>query len=194
MEYNTLIMDVETILKTVEAFANNTHGSQKRKYTADPYIVHPIRVMQMCREYTEHLPVLCAALLHDVLEDTLTTKAEIHNFLLAHMSVPFALETVDLVEQLTDVYIKDKFPRMNRGLRKQNEAERLSNVSGMAQTIKYADIFDNTDIAYNDPDFARIYLREANELLNVMKNGNADLRNRAIKQVESSLLRLNLLA
>ena len=185
-------MELDVILKQVEAFANNAHGSQQRKYTADPYIVHPIRVMEMCRQYTDHLPILCAALLHDVLEDTLTTKLEIESFLRTIMSD--SVEATSLVEELTDVYVKDKFPRMNRRTRKQKEAERMSSVSANAQTIKYADIFDNTDIAYNDPDFARIYLREAWELLAVMKNGNPDLRSKAIRQVESSMQRLKLLS
>ncbi|HYG03052.1 MAG TPA: HD domain-containing protein [Chryseosolibacter sp.] len=187
-------MELDVILKQVEAFANNAHGSQQRKYTADPYIVHPIRVMEMCRQYTDHLPILCAALLHDVLEDTLTTKLEIESFLRTIMSDSFTEEATSLVEELTDVYVKDKFPRMNRRTRKQKEAERMSSVSANAQTIKYADIFDNTDIAYNDPDFARIYLREAWELLAVMKNGNPDLRSKAIRQVESSMQRLKLLS
>jgi len=187
-------MELDVILKQVEAFANNAHGSQQRKYTADPYIVHPIRVMEMCRQYTDHLPILCAALLHDVLEDTLTTKLEIESFLRTIMSDSFTEEATSLVEELTDVYVKDKFPRMNRRTRKQKEAERMSSVSANAQTIKYADIFDNTDIAYDDPDFARIYLREAWELLAVMKNGNPDLRSKAIRQVESSMQRLKLLS
>lgn len=58
------------ILKNIEEFARQAHGDQQRKFADEPYIMHPIRVMQLCGEYASDLPVLSAALLHDVLEDT----------------------------------------------------------------------------------------------------------------------------
>jgi (p)ppGpp synthase/HD superfamily hydrolase len=57
-------------LETIKDFANKAHGDQKRRYTPDKYVVHPIRVMELCKEYTNDVTVLAAALLHDVLEDT----------------------------------------------------------------------------------------------------------------------------
>ncbi|MGN6617321.1 MAG: HD domain-containing protein [Ilyomonas sp.] len=58
------------VIEKVQDFAGKAHAGQKRKYTPEPYIVHPVRVMQICKEYTSSILVLCAALLHDVLEDT----------------------------------------------------------------------------------------------------------------------------
>ncbi|MGN6567929.1 MAG: hypothetical protein ACTHJ0_08255 [Flavipsychrobacter sp.] len=45
-------MDKESLqakLEEVIAFADKAHGSQMRKYTPERYIVHPIRVMELCR-------------------------------------------------------------------------------------------------------------------------------------------------
>jgi (p)ppGpp synthase/HD superfamily hydrolase len=72
-------MSEEEIVKYVTDFADRTHGSQTRKYTTERYIVHPIRVMEMVRHYYQDLPVLCAALLHDVLEDTPVTQNEMRH-------------------------------------------------------------------------------------------------------------------
>lgn len=52
--------------------ATKAHGKQKRKYTNEPYIVHPIRVMRILMNELKifDIDILCAAILHDTLEDT----------------------------------------------------------------------------------------------------------------------------
>jgi guanosine-3',5'-bis(diphosphate) 3'-pyrophosphohydrolase len=54
----------------IRDFAEKVHGNQKRKYSGRPYIVHPVAVLQLCREHTNDTAILAAALLRDVLEDT----------------------------------------------------------------------------------------------------------------------------
>jgi len=61
---------MDKVLEQVKDFADKAHGDQLRKYTPDRYIVHPMRVMLICQEYTDDSQILAAALLHDVLEDT----------------------------------------------------------------------------------------------------------------------------
>jgi (p)ppGpp synthase/HD superfamily hydrolase len=73
---------MEEILQQVRDFADKAHGGQMRKYTPERYIVHPVRVMNICREYTSDVTILAAALLHDVIEDTPVKKEEIREFLL----------------------------------------------------------------------------------------------------------------
>jgi guanosine-3',5'-bis(diphosphate) 3'-pyrophosphohydrolase len=180
----------DLILKKVEMFANNAHGAQTRRYTPDPYIVHPIRVMEKCRLFLPQLAVLSAALLHDVLEDTPVTKNQLEDFLDGVMTSDEVQKTIRYVVELTDIYTKKDYPRLNRRKRREMEFDRLSEVSAEAQTIKYADIIDNTDITENDPDFAKVYLREAQSLLQKMTNGNAILREEAIETVEACLKRL----
>lgn len=182
---------METILKQVIAFADQAHGDQVRKYADERYIKHPIRVMKTCRRYGYSLPVLAAAILHDVLEDTTVKPDELNRFLLTVMNKADSYHTFKLTEELTDVYSKDNYPLMNRRKRKENEIMRLGKVSAEAQTIKYADIIDNAkDIAKNDTDFAPVFLRECRTLLGKMKKGNRELYQKAIEIIEKEMNKL----
>lgn len=182
---------MEAILKKVAAFADNAHGDQKRKYADERYIAHPLRVMKICRDYGYPLPVLVAAILHDVLEDTGTTPNQIKEFLLTVMNERDANQTLDLVIELTDVYTKHQYPRLNRRGRKTREATRMENISSEAQTVKYADIIDNVgEIAEHDPDFAPVFLRECRALVKKMKRGNKQLREKAIQILEEEMERV----
>lgn len=184
-------MNTESVLEEIKIFADRAHGSQMRKYTPERYIVHPIRVMEICKNYTTDITMLAAALLHDVLEDTSVTSDDIKNFLLTIMDNAAASKTIQLVEELTDEYIKSKYPKLNRRLRKLKEVERMSQTSSGAQTIKYADIFDNTnEIVKHDPAFAKVFLKECKALLNVMNKGNLSLYEIAKNKVDQSLLKL----
>ncbi len=179
---------MEETLRKVAEFADRAHGDQMRKYTPARYIVHPLRVMETVREYSQDTAVLAAAILHDVLEDTSTKKKEMREFLYTVMDASTTDRTVEIVKELTDEYTKKNYPNWNRKKRKQKEHERLSKTSAEAQTIKYADLMDNSaEIAKEDPDFADRYLNESEDLLKRMDKGNPQLRARVIEQVERLL-------
>lgn len=183
-----MIRSQEDILERVRNFAGEAHGNQTRKYSDEPFIGHPIRVMETCQDYTNDLSMLAAALLHDVLEDTHVNKDTLRNFLTDIMNKEEATRTLRLVEELTDVYIKQNYSSLNRRTRRNKEAERLSETSADAQTIKYADIIDNVvDITRDDADFALIYLRENKHLLKQINKGNPALYERAIQTVDECL-------
>ena len=174
-------------LKKIRDFADEAHGSQLRKYSGERYINHPLRVMETVRQHRDDLPLLAAALLHDVLEDTETTRQEIMSFLNSVVDGSQAQKTMQLVEELTDVYEKKHYPQWNRKKRKQMETERLAKVSGDAQTVKYADILDDSqDILANDPGFGKRYAWECLGMLSVMKEGDAALRQKALEAVKLS--------
>jgi len=176
------------ILQAVKAFADAAHGSQLRRYSGERYITHPIRVMETCQAYTSDIFVLCACLMHDVLEDTDTDDRSIREFLYGVMSPDQVERTLALVVEKTDVYTHRNFPSLNRRMRKRHEITRLSHISPEAQTIKYADLIDNaTNIFIHDPDFAQVYLQEGKDLLGKMNRGNAELYNRAVKTVSDCL-------
>jgi (p)ppGpp synthase/HD superfamily hydrolase len=179
---------MNAVLEKVRDYADRAHGTQQRKYSPDRYIVHPVRVMEMCSRFTDQLPILAAALLHDVLEDTPVTKEKLHQFLLTVMTEEEAKETTVLVVELTDVFTKEAHPRWNRKKRKMKEAERIQKTSGDSQTVKYADIIDNCrEIVQHDPDFAKVFLRECKGLLKVMQKGNKELYNEAVETVNQCL-------
>ncbi|KAA2243109.1 bifunctional (p)ppGpp synthetase/guanosine-3',5'-bis(diphosphate) 3'-pyrophosphohydrolase [Chitinophaga agrisoli] len=182
---------METILEQIRDFADQAHGAQTRKYTPDRYIVHPVRVMQMCREYTSDVTMLAAALLHDVLEDTPVTAQALYQFLLTMMDETQAGRTLQLVLDLTDIYTKKNYPRWSRPQRKKQEAKRLATALPDAQTIKYADIMDNcAEIVIQDRDFAGTFLRECKLILDQMEEGNPVLRGKAIVLVNAALAQL----
>ncbi|TKK68346.1 HD domain-containing protein [Ilyomonas limi] len=184
-------MDTDALLTEITVFADTAHGNQMRKYTPERYIVHPVRVMRTCKDYTQDIAVLAAALLHDVLEDTPVTKEELKAFLLQRMTGEEAIKTVQLVEELTDVYIKENYPTWNRKKRKRKEAERLEKVSAEAQTIKYADIIDNApEITQKDPDFAKRFIPEYRALLHKITKGNPALYQKAQQVINNCMLQL----
>lgn len=181
-------MSTGEIVEKVKMFANEAHGSQMRKFANERYIVHPIRVMEIVREYSQSLPLLAASLLHDVLEDTKVTSGQLKDFLDSVMEPAESDRTLNLVTELTDVFTKANYPKLNRRTRRTREAERLAEVSSDAHTVKYADIIDNVlDISKHDTDFALPYMRESKQLLQHMTNGNPDLYARAMSVVNQSM-------
>lgn len=176
------------ILQHILQIAREAHGSQRRKYTNELYLVHPQRVMRTLQTFTERLSVLSAALLHDVLEDTRVTAPDLQAELDQLMPLNQARHTLMLVEELTDEYTNHNYPDLNRSSRKALEAKRLSEVSAEAQTVKYADIIDNNrEIMQHDPGFGRVYSRECLHLLEVMTRGEGRLRQRAFTILEQNL-------
>lgn len=165
-----------TKLELIRDFAAVAHEGQQRRYSPDPYIIHPEKVMRTCAQVTSEECILYAALLHDVIEDTVVTKEQLQTFLYSNVDPGTADCTLQVVIELTDVYTKENYPQWNRHKRKEKEAERLGKVSGMAQTIKCADIIDNCqDITEHDPDFAPKYLKECSEILDKMKEADPKL-------------------
>lgn len=109
-------------------FAARKHSQQRRKNSeATPYINHPIEV-------AEHLArvggitdenVLIAALLHDTIEDTQTTKAEIAEC--------FGSRIAEIVGECTD----DK--SLEKAERKRLQIVHASQISPEAKIVKIAD-------------------------------------------------------
>lgn len=184
-------MSSEEILHYVQDFADTSHGNQVRKYTGERYIQHPLRVMALVRQFHPQPEVLASALLHDVLEDTSVTREKMEDALSKVMSPAQVQTTIQLVVDLTDIFIKKNYPRLDRRSRKDREAARLSSVAPEAQSIKYADIIDNvTDIMREDTNFAKVYVREAKKMLVEMKAGHPVLRERAMTLVDKCLREL----
>ena len=146
------------VVQRALVYATQAHTSvgQERKYTGEPYIVHPIEVMMLVREHGGCANMQAAALLHDVLEDTPVMRAD--------LAISFGETITALVEELTEPDWQG-----NRAARKALECDRLANVSHEAQTIKCADLISNTGtIVARDPGFAKVYLREKAAILDVL--------------------------
>jgi RelA/SpoT family (p)ppGpp synthetase len=66
----------EDLLNRAYVYAMRAHGNQKRA-SGDPYFSHPLEVAAILTEYELDDATIATALLHDVIEDTEATKAEI---------------------------------------------------------------------------------------------------------------------
>jgi RelA/SpoT family (p)ppGpp synthetase len=75
-------------------FSAEAHEGQLRK-SGEPYIYHPVAVAQILAELRMDTPTIIAALLHDVLEDTAVTKAQLIDYYGEHVA-----ELVDGVSKL----------------------------------------------------------------------------------------------
>ena len=163
-------------MDTVEkarVFATAAHGAvaQLRKYTNEPYIVHPAEVVSIVKTVSHTEAMLCAAWLHDVVEDTGVTIETIR--------AEFGEEVSELVGWLTDV---SRPEQGNRATRKAIDRAHTAMAPAEAQTVKLADLISNTrSIMEHDEAFAKTYLAEKRLLLEVMDKGDATLMAEARK-------------
>jgi len=166
-----------TLEHRARLFATVAHYGQARKYTGEPYIVHPEAVANLVREVEGRTDVmLAAAWLHDTVEDTYVT----HEYLRAE----FGPAVAGLVDQLTDV---SRPWHGNREIRKARDREHLAFASPEAKTIKLADLIDNSrSILAHDPGFAQLYIAEKRALLAVLREGDAKLWRQAHDIVQES--------
>lgn len=168
------------------------HGNQKRKYINTPYWEHPLEVAEIVSKHVEGLVEI--ALLHDVLEDTKTTRKELDDELMkigySHAERLFILNGV---QALTDEYTSEKYPEYNRKERKRMENERLSKFNHVVHSVKYADLISNTStIVKYDPGFAKTYLREKIDILDLCRRGNINLLIECCATLHNALNELNL--
>ena len=79
MKKNNRRSDIKLITKAYE-FAKSNHGDQLRM-SGEPYIVHPVQVAYILADLGLDDSTICAALLHDVVEDTNVTNEDlVHEF------------------------------------------------------------------------------------------------------------------
>ena len=94
--------DVKIIQKAYN-YALEKHGTQLRK-SGEPYIIHPTNVAYTIAELGLDEQTICAALLHDVVEDTDATYEDIER--------EFGKEIADMVDGVTK--LKQKYVKCER--------------------------------------------------------------------------------
>jgi guanosine-3',5'-bis(diphosphate) 3'-pyrophosphohydrolase len=124
----------------VLAFAARKHSRQRRKdLEASPYINHPIDLAQVLVNEADIVEgdVICAALLHDVLEDTETSGEE--------LEACFGPAIRRIVEEVSD----DK--SLSKEARKRLQIEHAGSASYAARLVKLADKLCNIRDILNAP-------------------------------------------
>ena len=155
-------------------FATKAHEGQIRKYTGEPYIVHPLAVMEIVKTVDHTVEMLMAAVLHDTVEDCDVTIQDIDR--------EFGPVVAQLVDELTDV---SKPEDGNRAFRKGLDREHSAQASAQGQTIKIADLLDNTkSITEHDEHFAKVYMKEKALLLQLLDKADKNLLKKAQKKVD----------
>lgn len=176
MENFTMDQSGMDVVHKAQVYAMAAHAAvgQKRKYTGEPYIVHPAEVASIVASVEGSTPdMVAAAWLHDVVEDTGCTYTDIH--------MAFGIDIATLVGWLTDV---SKPTDGNRAKRKAMDREHTAQAPAEAQTIKLADLISNSrSIMQHDPEFAKTYLEEKRLLLEVMTKGDRGLHAEASKYI-----------
>ena len=132
--------EIQLVIKAA-SFAADKHRTQRRKDAdASPYINHPLGLARVLTEEGDITDVgtICAALLHDTIEDTDTTANELEE--------EFGAEICALVLEVSD----DKgLPKEKRKLA---QVEHAAHISEKAKRVKLADKICNLrDIASNPP-------------------------------------------
>ncbi len=138
-EDRTREVELGLILKAL-AFAAHKHRDQRRKGDdASPYINHPIGLADvLCNEARGTDPVtICAALLHDTVEDTETTATELEE--------QFGVAICAVVMEVTD---DKRLPKLER---KRRQIEKAGSLSRRARLVKLADKICNLRDILNHP-------------------------------------------
>ncbi len=167
--------------------AAEKHRTQKRKGTdASPYINHPIEVAELLARVggVRDVEVLLAAILHDTIEDTETSPAELAD--------AFGARVCGLVAEVTD----DKsLPKEERKRLQELHAPQLSRD---AKQIKLADKISNVrEMGASPPDGwplerRREYIRWARSVVDGCRGANTALErhfDRVAAEAESALTR-----
>ena len=102
----------EAMINRAYVFSVQKHGSQKRA-SGDPYFSHPIEVAGILTDFNLDDQTIVTALLHDTIEDTLVTYAEIESAF-----GPDVARMVDGVTKLSKIEAMSENERAAENLRK----------------------------------------------------------------------------
>lgn len=158
------------LLLAAAVFAARKHSTQRRKDAdATPYINHPLALADVLANVgrVTDTDVLCAALLHDTLEDTDTRAGELR--------AEFGPAIAGIVLEVSD----DK--SLAKQARKDLQVEHASQLSEQAKLVKLADKICNLrDIAASPPEGwsqerKREYFAWSKRVVDGMRGTNAAL-------------------
>jgi guanosine-3',5'-bis(diphosphate) 3'-pyrophosphohydrolase len=174
---DTLPTDLQRLAAAIH-YAAHRHRNQRRKNEEQhPYINHPIGLLHLLavEAHITDGDVLCAALLHDVIEDC-ARNAQERTERATEIEQQFGARVLKIVEEVTD----DK--ALNKAERKRAQVDDAKHLSHAAKLVKLADKTVNLrDIAASPPvgwplRRRREYFDWANEVVQAIGPAHAGLR------------------
>ncbi|QUA54586.1 HD domain-containing protein [Aristaeella lactis] len=130
------------MLDRAVAFAAAKHAGAKRKGTTIPYITHVVEAMEIVCHLTEDEEIRAAAVLHDTLEDTDTTREELAEL--------FGDRIADLVAAESENKREGQPEEDTWTIRKQETIRHLSDASTDIRRIALGDKLANIRAMYRD--------------------------------------------
>lgn len=103
--------DMDLIMKSY-VFSAKVHQGQVR-LSGEPYLVHPMEVAAILAELRLDAPTVVTGLLHDTIEDTLTTREELEEMFGSEVAT-----LVDGVTKISKIHFKTKEERQAENFRK----------------------------------------------------------------------------
>ncbi len=171
--------DLNLLIKAL-SFAAHKHKDQRRKdKAASPYINHPIALAEVLVNVGDitDINTICAALLHDTVEDTETTPDE--------LTEAFGIEISEIVLEVTD----DK--SLSKEARKQAQIDHAIHLSKQARAVKLADKISNLrDVTANPPqdwplERRQQYFDWAKDVIDGLRDGWVELEAEFDRQFEN---------
>jgi (p)ppGpp synthase/HD superfamily hydrolase len=153
----TVAMTWPSVSKAID-LAKQAHAGQTRRGSESPYIVHPLLVALILLDIAEQktAAIICAGVLHDVLEDSATPQDDIEE--------DFGSQVLDMVLSLTHPEQKEGESAFSRNKRM---FENMQWSGRDVHIVKSADRLDNLITAHQAMSDERLneYIKESREML-----------------------------
>lgn len=166
-------------------FAKEAHKDQIRKFVNLPYFdAHVQKVNGIVKQYTTDEDILCAALLHDVLEDCFDDIRQGYQV----VSDEFGSRIADLVVEVTSV--GDEIDHDYDGSKTKYLTNKMIKMSSDALVIKLADRLQNISDAFTaSPKFRQKYTNETLDIISELEKNRTfnSIHLRLISDIKAKL-------
>lgn len=134
-------MDTSFLDKAIE-FAVKAHANSERRGKGFPYVIHPLEAMSIVASMTPDQELLAAAALHDTVEDTGVTVADLRR--------EFGDRVAALVEVESDVFVEGLSEEASWHDRKKAAIDRLAAAPYEAKMVAMGDKLSNMRAIWRD--------------------------------------------
>ena len=151
------------IVEEAIIYATIMHQGKVRKFTNNPFILHPLEVAQILSTMTSDIEVITAGILHDIVEDTDGTLSEIEK--------RFGKRVADMVSSESEPKYPDEDRSISWKRRKQEALRSLQNSDDIGVKMLWLG-----DKLANLRSLAAIYSEKGDELWQDLNQSDPDMQ------------------